>query len=88
MCSNPSGHKVRTNAYIEVFSSTTNMMRSNYVFKVYTPDILIFKVYRKYVTVRYPYTLVYVLVYMCLSSRNMITSVSDLKLQVYEALSY
>ena len=78
MCSNPSGHKVRTNAYIEVFSSTTNMMRSNYVFKVYTPDILIFKVYRKYVTVRYPYTLVYVLVYMCLSSRNMITGCNSL----------
>ena len=33
VCSNPSGHKVHANAYVEVFSSSTNMMRSNYVFK-------------------------------------------------------
>jgi hypothetical protein len=33
VCSNPSGHKTRINAYVEIFSSSTNMMRSNYVFK-------------------------------------------------------
>ena len=38
VCSNPSGHKVHTNAYIEVFTSTTNMNRSNYVFKSIPTD--------------------------------------------------
>ena len=33
VCSNPSGHKVHANAYVEIFASSTSMSRSNYVFK-------------------------------------------------------
>lgn len=33
VCSNPSGHKVHANAYVEIFSSSTSISRSNYVFK-------------------------------------------------------
>ena len=31
--SNPSGHKVHANAYLEIFSSASSMIRSNFIFK-------------------------------------------------------